>query len=164
MCLCSPCFPLSTGTTWWNWASMSPCSSVSPSMSEERWVCWKHQRMTPGDQCCRVWGPFTPHTHLPVTCVRAGLQGASDPSYSHTDAAQLLLDFKLHPNRNHCDGASWLLWHTAGGQCTWHQTNRKCPLSFLNRLAPLFCVPIINSELRLKNGVSPDGSGLLIND
>lgn len=73
-----------------------------------------------------VYGLFIPHTHLPVAGVRAGLQRASDPSYSHTDAAELLMDFKLHPNWNHRDGGSRLHGHTAGGQCTAHQTNRRC--------------------------------------
>lgn len=49
-----------------------------------------------------------------------GLQRAGDSSYSHTDTSQFLLDFKLHPYWNHCDGSSWLCWHTAGGQCCYN--------------------------------------------
>lgn len=76
-----------------------------------------------GEQCRK-----SPHTHVPVSCVKAGLQRASDPSHSHADATELLLDLKLHPCWNHRDGASWLRWHSAGGQCTWHQASNNCPL------------------------------------
>ena len=39
-------------------------------------------------------------------CIHAGLQRAGDPSHSHTDSSEFLLDFKLHPYWNACDGSS----------------------------------------------------------
>lgn len=58
--------------------------------------------------------------HMSVMCLCVGLQRAGDSSYSHTDSSQFLLDFKLHPYRNHCDGSPRLCWHTAGGQCCYN--------------------------------------------
>lgn len=44
LCVCSPCWSLSTGITSWRWASMALFSSASPLMSRERWVqvVWGH--------------------------------------------------------------------------------------------------------------------------
>ena len=80
------------------------------------------------------------HTYKPsfcvCVCVCVGLQRAGDSSYSHADSLEFLLGFELHPYRNHCDGTSWLRWHTAGGQgcspISVHVQSHGCKAVFLH--------------------------------